>query len=148
MKKIFLFLLLIIFLIGACAPKEDEDTTKARKIIEYHKNKFDNLPLSGKVINGAREIEVKSIQYRWEPDIIVVKKGEKIRFIIETVDVPHGFELEGIVIPGWDTNKAIRKGNKTILEVTADEAGVWDMVCTIYCGPGHVGMKGKYIVRG
>ena len=147
MKKVLLILITLVFLVSACSPKEDEDTLKAKKIIEYHKKKFDSFPLSGKIIDGVREIEVKSIQYRWEPDTIVVKKGEKIRFIIETVDAPHGFELEGIVIPSWDPEKAIRKGDKTILEVTADEAGIWDMVCTIYCGPGHVGMKGKYIVK-
>lgn len=147
MKKIFLFLLLIIFLIISCSQKEDEDTLKAGKLIDYHKKKFDNLPLSGKVVNGVREIEVKSFQYGWEPENVVVKKGEKIRFIVESVDVPHGFELEGIVIPGWDPDKAIKKGNKVILDVNADEAGTWDMVCTVYCGPGHTGMKGKYIVR-
>ena len=147
MKKIFAILLLSIFFISACAPKEDEDTLKAKKLTGYHKKKFDNLPLSGKIINGVREIEVKAIQYRWEPDTIVVKKGEKIRFIVETIDVQHGFELEGIVIPGWDPDKAIKKGGKTILEINADEAGAWDLVCTIYCGPGHTGMKGKYIVR-
>src|SRR3989338_8631850 len=134
MKKILLVLFTLVFLVSACSPKEDEDTLKAKKIIEYHKKKFGNLPLSGKIVDGVREIEVKSIQYRWEQDTIVVKKGEKIRFIIETVDVPHGFELEGIVIPDWDPEKAVTKGNKTILEVTADEAGTWDMVCTVYCG--------------
>ena len=147
MRKIIAFLFMAVFLVSACATKEDEDTIKARKIIEYHKNKFDSLPLSGKIVDGVREIEVKAIKYRWEPDTIVVKKGEKIRFIIEAVDVPHGFELEGIVIPGWGPEKAVRKEDKTILEVMADEAGAWDMVCTVYCGPGHTGMKGKYIVK-
>jgi len=147
MKKAVLILLLVVFLFSACSPKEDEDALKAKKIIDYHKKKFDNLPLSGKIVDGVREIEITSIQYRWEPDTVVVKKGEKIRLIVTTADVPHGFELEGIVIPGWDPEKAITKDDKIVLEFTADESGVWDMVCTIYCGPGHTGMKGKYIVR-
>ncbi|MBI2558542.1 cupredoxin domain-containing protein [Candidatus Woesearchaeota archaeon] len=147
MKKTMLMFVLLIIFASACAPKENEDAIKAKKIIEYHKKKFDSLPLSGKIINGVREIEVKSIQYRWEPDTIVVKKGEKIRFVIESIDVPHGFELEGIIIPGWDTENAVKKGDKTMLEINAEEAGEWDMVCTVYCGPGHTGMKGKYIVK-
>ncbi len=147
MKKIFFIFVLLVFLISACAQKKDNDTINAKKIIEYHKKKFDNLPLSGKVVNGVREIEVNSYQYGWEPENIVVKKGEKIRFIITSVDVPHGFELEGIVIPGWDVENAVKKDDKIVLEVTADEAGVWDLVCTVYCGPGHLSMRGKYIVR-
>lgn len=148
MKKAISILIMLVFLISACAQKEDQDTIKAKKIIEYHKKKFDSLPLSGKLVNGVREIEVNAYQYGWEPENIVVKKGEKIRFIITSIDVPHGFELEGIVIPGWDVDKSINKGDKTILEVNADESGTWDLVCTVYCGPGHIGMRGKYIVRG
>ena len=41
MKKIILILMLAIVFMSACASKEDEDTTKARKLIEYHKAKFD-----------------------------------------------------------------------------------------------------------
>ncbi|MBS3100727.1 cupredoxin domain-containing protein [Candidatus Woesearchaeota archaeon] len=157
MKKLFMALALIFVFISACAPKEDKDAINAKKLIEYHKKKFDSLPLSGKIANGVREIGVKAFQYGWEPESIVVKKGEKVRFIVETADVPHGFELEGIIIPGWDPDKSVRKGwdpdksvkkgDKTILEINAEEAGVWDMVCTAYCGPGHTGMKGKYIVK-
>ena len=106
MKKLFFALALIFVFISACAPKEDGDTAKAKKLIEYHKNKFDNLPLSGKVVDGIREIQVKAFQYGWEPSTIVVNKGDKVRFAITSVDVPHGFELEGIVIPGWDVDKA------------------------------------------
>lgn len=147
MKKIILILVLGIFLISACSQKEDEDTIKAKKIIDFHKKKFDGLPLSGKVVDGVREIEVRAFQYGWDPDTIVVKKMDDIRFIVESIDVPHGFEIEGIAIPNWDPDKAVRKGSKVVLKLTADEAGIWDVVCTAYCGPGHIGMKGKYIVR-
>ena len=148
MRRTIIFLMALAFIASSCSVREDKDIIKAKKIIEYHKKKFDNLPLSGKIVDGVREINVKAVQYRWDPDTIVVKKGEKIRFIIESVDVSHGFELEGIQIPGWDTDTAIKKDDKTILEVNADESGAWDLVCTVYCGPGHGGMRGKYIVRG
>ena len=147
MKKSLIILIIITFLLSACSQKEDEDTIKAKKIIEYHKNKFNNLLLSGEIVDGIREIEVKAFQYGWEPSTIVVKKGDKVRFAITSADVPHGFELEGIQIPGWDVDKAVKKGDKIILEVTTDEAGAWDLVCTVYSVPGHLGMRGKCIVK-
>ena len=82
MKKISFIFVLLVFLISACTQKENQDTLNAKKIIEYHKKKFDNLQLSGKIVNGVREVDVKAIQYRWEPENIVVKKVEKIKFII------------------------------------------------------------------
>src|SRR3989339_27502 len=108
MKKLFFVLALIFVFISACAPKEDGDAAKAKKLIKYHKNKL----------------------------------------VVESLDVPHGFEIEGIVIPGWNPDNLIRKGGKAVLEFTAEEAGVWGVVCTGYCGPGHAGMRRKYIVRG
>lgn len=146
-KTIFAGFILLLFLLSSCSQKEDEADLKAKKIIEYHKTKFDSIPLSGKMVNGVREINVKALQYRWEPENIVVKKGEKIRLVIESPDVPNGFEIEGVQIPGWNLDDTIKKGEKIILEYSADETGTWDMVCTVYCGPGHVGMKGKYIVK-
>src|SRR3989338_6153608 len=112
MKKIIAFLFIIIFLLSSCSPKEDQDTSKAKKIIEYNKKKFDSLTLSGKVVDGAREIEVKGSQYEWQPENIAVKKGEKIRLLVTSLDVPHGFEIEGFVIPGWDVDNLIKKGEK------------------------------------
>jgi len=149
MRKIlpsFTILFGVLFLISACS-SADSDTAKAQKIVDYNKQKFNNLPLSGKIIDGARVIEVKGSQYEWSPDNIVVKKGEKIILIIESTDVPHGFEIEGIVIPGWNPDNLISKGQKVTLEFTPEEAGVWNTVCSGYCGPGHVGMKRNFIVR-
>jgi cytochrome c oxidase subunit 2 len=141
---VFIFFALLI---SSCSKKEDEDTMKARKIIEYHMRKFDSLPLSGELVNGVRQIEVKGSQYTWEPENIVVQRGEKIKLIVTSADVWHGFELEGISIPGWDPDKLIKKGENAVIEFVAQEAGVWDVVCTGYCGPGHATMKRKYVVK-
>lgn len=145
--KIVIILALVLFLFSSCSPKEDQDAIKAKKIIEYHKKKFDSLPMSGKIVDGIREVEVKASQYKWEPESIVVKKGDRVRLVVTSLDVPHGFEIEGMVIPGWGVDRLIGKGEKAVLEFTAEEAGAWDTVCTGYCGPGHGTMKRKFIVR-
>ena len=148
MKKMILAFAIALLLIAGCAKKEDQDTLKARKIIDYHMKEFDSFPLSGSVIDGTRVIELKGSQYTWEPENIVVNKGDKVRLIVESLDVPHGFEIEGIMIPNWNPDNLIRKGDKAVLEFTADSAGMWDTVCTGYCGAGHATMKRKFIVRG
>lgn len=146
MKKIIPTLTLMLFLLSACS-FEGTDAAKAKKLIDYHKKKFDSLPLSGKIVDGAREINVKGSQYEWEPENIVVSKDDKVRLIVESIDVPHGFEIEGIQIPGWNPDNLIKEGDKATLEFVAEEAGVWETVCTGYCGPGHGTMKRKFIVR-
>ena len=146
-KPILIIWIILLFLIGACSPKEDSDTLKAKKLIDYNNHKYDTLPLTGKIVDGVREIDIKAFQFGWDPDTIIVKKGEKVRITVYAVDAQHGFELEGIQIPGWNTDTIIIKGDKKIIEFVPQEEGKWDMVCTVYCGPGHGEMKGKYIVR-
>lgn len=146
MKKLIFILSILAALIGSCS-SIDSDAVKAKKIIEFHKVKFNNLPLSGAVVGGIREIGINGSQYTWEPENVVLKKGETARLIVQTNDIQHGFEVEGLQIPNWDYDTIIKKGDKQIIEFTPDEAGTWDMACTVYCGPGHNGMKGKFIVR-
>ena len=148
MKKILCLLIILAFLISACSSAEDSDTVKAKKIIDYSKKKFDSLPLSGAVAGGVREVNITSSQFKWEPEVVVLKKGEKTRLIVQTADVQHGFEVEGLQIPNWNPDTIIKKGDTKIIEFTPEDAGTWDMVCTVYCGPGHAEMKGKFIVRG
>jgi len=52
MKKIIALLAFALILVSACSQVEDEDSIKAKKIIDYHKKKFDALPLSGKIVDG------------------------------------------------------------------------------------------------
>ncbi|HLC49962.1 MAG TPA: hypothetical protein VJI97_00875 [Candidatus Nanoarchaeia archaeon] len=146
MKKIIVILVFAIFLISSCSQR-GTDAAKAKKLIDYNKKKFDSLPLSGKIVNGIREINIKGSQYEWEPENIVVSKGDKVRLIVESIDVPHGFEIEGIQIPEWNPDNLIKKGDKATLEFTAKDSGVWDTICSGYCGPGHGTMKRKFIVR-
>ena len=147
-KTIFAIFVLSLVFINACNKvSEDTDTPNAKKLLAYNKEKFDKLPLTGNLVNGVREIEVKGFQFNWEPANIVVKKGEKLKIIVESMDVPHGFELEGLVIPNYDINKLILPGKKEVIEFTPQDAGTWDMVCTGYCGQGHATMKGLFIVR-
>ena len=146
MKKAAILMILLVFLASSCSNAND-DALKAKKIVEYHKKEFENLPLSGRLADGVREINLKALQFRWEPDTIVVKKGDKVRLIIDNIDAPHGFEIEGVQLQNWDTNNLMEKGKQYAIEYTADEAGTWDLVCTGYCGPGHAGMRGKYIVK-
>lgn len=139
-----LLLLAAIFLISACTPNTVVD---AQKILEYHETKYDDEPATGEIVNGVREIKIDAYQFQFEPKTIIVNKGEKIRLIVEAKDVPHGFEIEGLQIPGYDINTVIRPGMPLTLEFTVDEEGVWEFICTIYCGFGHGEMNGLFIVR-
>lgn len=145
-----LFLLILVlpsFVLSGCQVNS-EDVLLAQKIVDKNKEKYDQYPLSGEIIDGVREIKISAYQFYFEPVVVVVNKGEKIRLIVSAEDVPHGFEIEGLHIEGYEIDTIIRKGLPLVLEFEAKEEGIWQMICTIYCGFGHSTMSGTFIIRG
>ena len=125
----------------------DPDFIKAKKLLEYHSEKYDDMEATGELVDGVRVIKLNAYQFYFEPELIIVNKGEKVKIVIEEMDVPHGFEIEGFNIPGYDVDTVIRPGMPLIVEFIADEKGAWEFICSIYCGYGHSIMKGIFVIR-
>jgi len=100
------------------------------------------LEPSGEIINGERVINVQASKYSFYPDPIVVKAGEKIHIVATAVDVAHGFGLSE-----FGVDARIEPGQENIIEFTAQKTGTFTVYCTVYCGPGHALMRGKFIVE-
>ena len=95
-----------------------------------------------KYISKIKEINLEAFQYGFSPDKIVVKKGDIVKIYATSRDVTHGFYIKeyGINVP-------IKKGEVSKIEFLADKAGEFNIICSIYCGPGHRDMRAKLIVE-
>ena len=89
------------------------------------------------------EITMTARRFEFDPAVITVKKGEKVRLIITAIDHDHGFKLDA-----FDINQVLKQGDPTIIEFTANKAGTFAFKCSVYCGHGHGKMKGKLVVEG
>jgi cytochrome c oxidase subunit 2 len=90
----------------------------------------------------AREIKVTARKYRFDPNVITVKKGEQIKLVITALDHDHGFKLEA-----FNINQELKKGDPTVIEFTADKAGTFPFQCSHFCGLWHPKMKGRLVVE-
>ena len=109
--------------------------------IEHHEAQSEKLQLSGVVENNTRVVRIKAFKYGFTPDPVVVKLGEKVRLEATSRDVTHG-----IAISDLGVNFVVYGGKAGLAEFTADKAGTFTMRCSVFCGPGHVSMKGVLIV--
>ena len=91
---------------------------------------------------NVHEFTMTAKKYEFDPGVITVKKGEKVRLIITATDRDHGIKIEG-----YDINQVLKKGDPTTIEFTADKAGTFEFKCSVYCGKGHRKMKGKLVVE-
>jgi len=91
---------------------------------------------------AVREFTMTAKNYVFDPGVITVKKGEKVRLIITATDRDHGIKLDA-----FDVNQVLKKGDPTTIEFTADKVGTFEFKCSVYCGMGHRKMKGKLVVE-
>lgn len=87
----------------------------------------------------AREIKITAKKYEFDKKEIKVKKGEKIKLVIENNDVTHGIIIPDLVDPST-------QNNFNEIELTLNEIGEFYFYCATPCGYGHGQMTGKIIV--
>jgi cytochrome c oxidase subunit 2 len=92
--------------------------------------------------SGYHEFTMTARNYEFDPGVITVKKGEKVRLIITATDCDHDFKLDA-----FDINQVLKKGDPETIEFTATKAGTFEFKCSVYCGKGHRSMKGKLVVE-
>ena len=92
--------------------------------------------------HSTRTIDVKLSRYAFSPDRIDVGLGERVRLNVASVDGTHGFQVKALGV-----NALIPDDGKTVtVELTAKEAGTFEIKCSEYCGRGHRRMQAWLIV--
>ena len=84
----------------------------------------------------VKEINVKAFRFGYEPNVIKVAKGEKIKIKINNIDVLHGIRIPDLGLSGNE-----------VLEFTANQTGEFTWYCANACGGGHQSMQGKLIIE-
>jgi cytochrome c oxidase subunit 2 len=92
--------------------------------------------------SGVHEFTVTVKNYEFDPGVITVKKGEKVRLIITATDRDLGVRLDA-----FEINQELKKGDPTTIEFTAAQTGTFEFKCSMNCGHGHGRMKGKLVVQ-
>lgn len=153
MRKIALLLVLSMFLVSACAQQKPEELVGGGTPVEQQVPAGDEqieekvVVPSREDVASTRQAEVKEFkitakQFQFEPSTIEVNKGDKVRLIVTSIDVPHG-----IAISEYGINERLEPGKPVTIEFTADKEGGFTAFCSVFCGSGHSNMKGKLIVR-
>lgn len=143
-KKLFICALALIANSLFCisiANAASQDVPYKKATVAVPQKKVTAQQLSGKVENGVRVIKVQAFRYGYTPDPIIVKEGEKVRLLLTSKDVMHGF---GIIDLNIDVDIPVNK--TTVLEFVPKQAGSYHIHCTVYCGVGHSNMHGELIV--
>lgn len=108
---------------------------------------------------APRIIAMTAKDFAFDPAVIHLKVGEKVRLQVTSTDRTHGLHVSAFpdgakantppglaFIFGEDCFK-LRKGESVPVDIEATETGVYSFVCCKACGTGHKRMKGQIIVE-
>lgn len=91
----------------------------------------------------TEEIIIKASNWYFEPEEIRVSAGTRVKIILEGVSGTHAFALPELGVK----SEAVKPGETTTVEFNADKKGEFSFKCSVFCGEGHSGMLGKFIVE-
>lgn len=103
---------------------------------------------------SVHDLRITASSYAFDPPVLRVRKGDRLRLRFASTDVVHGFYLEGhdldVTIPPLSREVEVRRGGvvETVDEVVvvADRAGKFRYRCSKTCGAMHPFMAGELIV--
>jgi len=78
----------------------------------------------------------------WNPGEIIIRSGERVRLVIRSMDMSHGFQIPEL---GIDAG-VIKPGYETVIEVSFERPGEYTFYCSVYSSPLHYKMIGKIVV--
>ena len=103
--------------------------------------------------------EMTAKKYDYAPDIVRVKQGTRVQLKIRATDRTHGFKIRlypegslekgepGLLMKNNQNEFKLQQDQDTIIEFVAARPGTYEFRCSVFCGMGHRGMKGKVIVE-
>ena len=108
----------------------------------YQTAPFDH-PGVHRLDDGRYEAVMVAQTWAFNPPVVRVPVGAEVVFTATTVDIIHGFNVEGtrlnmMLIPGQISRNSYR----------FTEPGEHLLICHEYCGLGHHTMAGRVIVEG
>jgi cytochrome c oxidase subunit II len=88
--------------------------------------------MPAKAQEPTRTVEIHAYQYGFKPAEITLKKGETVKLVLWSDDVPHSLAVQGLPI-----HAEMLKDHETDVIVTPTEAGDFAGKCSKFCGSGH-----------
>lgn len=92
-------------------------------------------------IAEAPVIRIRASRFFYQPERIIVKKGQPVVLAIEAVDRVHGFS-----IPQLGIRAELTPGQTAVVRFTPTRTGTLGFHCDIFCGSGHEEMAGEIVV--
>jgi plastocyanin len=99
------------------------------------------LPAPLTAAPATRQVTIEADQFAFDPPVLRVNRGDRVRLTLQASDVVHGFYLDG-----YGLERRVEPGISQQVEFVADRAGKFRYRCSVSCGTLHPFMIGELVV--
>lgn len=109
---------------------------------KFNTSKQGSSSESAEPVIDENTIEVEGGMFYFKPDVIKVKKGERVKIAFKNIEGMHDFVIDELNV----ASKLIGGGEITVVEFTPDQVGSFEYYCSVSDHRAK-GMKGTLIVE-
>ncbi|MDP6155209.1 MAG: cupredoxin domain-containing protein [Candidatus Thermoplasmatota archaeon] len=92
-------------------------------------------------------IYMNATQFEFTPNnITVVKDTLVVLKINSSGELEPGFTMHGFYLEGYEISDVLPFDKTTTIRFKADKVGVFNFMCTVICGSGHLNTQGQITV--
>ncbi len=106
------------------------------------KAKEERIERNGKDVH----VYMTSVRSHFTPDIVRVKKGDKVHLHITNVEQAHD-ATHGFTIGSYNVHSSLEPGKHVDISFEADKEGTFPFYCTEFCSALHLEMAGYLLVE-
>lgn len=99
------------------------------------------------IIPPGDEVYIAGSRFFWDGLPVELEVGREYDIHLGSYDVQHGFSVRPEHSLSQQINLQVFPDREWVVPMTFEEPGTYRVICNEFCGPGHNGMQGRFIVR-
>lgn len=99
------------------------------------------------IIPPDDEVFIAGGRFFWDGLPVELEVGREYDLHLGSYDVQHGFSVRPEHSLSQQINLQIFPDREWVVPMTFEEPGTYRVICNEYCGAGHNGMQGYFVVR-
>jgi plastocyanin len=125
--------LILMFLAGgywlySSQANKDMDMPKDMSMTSTESSGPESSPAMAESMAGdVRVIMIEGGNFAYKPDVITIKKGEKVKVMMKSVDMMHDFVIDELNVK----SKIAKNGDTAEVEFMATEVGKFEFYCSV-----------------
>ena len=83
--------------------------------------------VAGASDENVKTIDIEAGSFYYKPNVLTVKKGQKVKVVIHSVSMMHDFNIDELNVHGQKT----KNGETSTVEFTPDKTGTFEYYCSV-----------------